>query len=219
MLESCFYSDGRVNNEEFEKIVKQYNKVILRYLKTYYLPGGDYRDMYQWGLLGLYKAVCHYDAKRGESFGLIAGLNIQSTIKSAVTMYNRKKHSFLNDAISLHSMPDAPNAGVEAVFVDTKQKDPAEMIIEEESVESIEAELDRSLSRLEKQVIDLYIAGYKQREIAKKLNLQEKVIDNAIQRVRNKMALRMKGWSGYCKKNGRYCKASAETKLALVAMR
>ncbi|WP_094606654.1 RNA polymerase sigma-H factor [Sporomusa silvacetica DSM 10669] len=206
MLESCFDSDGCVNNEEFEKIARQYNKVILRYLKTYYLPGGDYQDMYQWGLIGLYKAVRHYDEQRGKSFRLIAELNIKNTIKSAVTMYNRKKHCFLNEAVSLHGMPDSPGISLEAVFIDTKQTDPAVLIIEEEMVERIEDELEHSLSCMEKQVIDLYIAGYKQREIAKKLNLQEKVVDNAIQRVRSKMSLKLKGRGSYGKKIGQLSK-------------
>ena len=206
MLESCFDSDGCVNNEEFEKIAIQYNKVILRYLKTYYLPGGDYQDMYQWGLIGLYKAVRHYDEQRGKSFRLIAELTIKNTIKSAVTMYNRKKHCFLNEAVSLHGMPDSPGISLEAVFIDTKQTDPAVLIIEEEMVERIEDELEHGLSCMEKQVIDLYIAGYKQREIAKKLNLQEKVIDNAIQRVRSKMSLKLKVRGSYGKKGGQLSK-------------
>jgi len=206
VLESCFDSDGCVNNEEFEKIAIQYNKVILRYLKTYYLPGGDYQDMYQWGLIGLYKAVRHYDEQRGKSFRLIAELTIKNTIKSAVTMYNRKKHCFLNEAVSLHGMPDSPGISLEAVFIDTKQTDPAVLIIEEEMVERIEDELEHGLSCMEKQVIDLYIAGYKQREIAKKLNLQEKVIDNAIQRVRSKMSLKLKVRGSYGKKGGQLSK-------------
>jgi RNA polymerase sporulation-specific sigma factor len=206
VLESCFDSDGCVNNEEFEKIARQYNKVILRYLKTYYLPGGDYHDMYQWGLIGLYKAVRHFDEQRGKSFRLIAELTIKNTIKSAVTMYNRKKHCFLNEAISLHGGPDSPGISLEAVFIDTKQTDPAVLIIEEEMVERIEDELEHSLSCMEKQVIDLYIAGYKQREIAKKLNVQEKVIDNAIQRVRSKMSLKLKDRGSYSKKTGQLSK-------------
>ncbi|CQR69993.1 RNA polymerase sigma-H factor [Sporomusa ovata DSM 2662] len=206
MLESCFDSDGCVNNEEFEKIARQYNKVILRYLKTYYLPGGDYHDMYQWGLIGLYKAVRHFDEQRGKSFRMIAELNIKNTIKSAVTMYNRKKHCFLNEAVSLHGVPDSPGISLEAVFIDTKQTDPAVLIVEEEMVERIEDELEHSLSCMEKQVIDLYIAGYKQREIAKKLNVQEKVIDNAIQRVRSKMSLKLKDRGSYSKKTGQLSK-------------
>lgn len=200
MLESCFDCDGCVNNEEFEKIVRQYNKVILRYLKIYYLPGGDYHDLYQWGLIGLYKAVCNFDEQRGKSFHLIAELTIKNTIKSAVTMHNRKKHCYLNEAVSLHGVPDIPGISLEAVFTDTKQTDPAVLIIEEEMVERIEDELEHSLSCMEKQVIDLYIAGYKQREIAKKLNVQEKVIDNAIQRVRSKMSLKLKDRGSYSKK-------------------
>lgn len=203
MLESCFFSDGSVNNEEFEKVVKQYHKVILRYVKTYYLPGGDYRDMYQWGLIGLYKAVCHYDESRGKSFRLLVEMNIQSTIKSAITMYNRKKHCFLNEAVSLNGPPETSNLCLESVFIDNRQQDPAALIVEEETVKNIEVELTTILSQLEKQVVDLYVAGYKQREIAKKLSLQEKVIDNAIQRARSKLSAWMKDWGVNIKRNGR----------------
>ncbi|SDE79262.1 sigma-70 family RNA polymerase sigma factor [Sporomusa acidovorans] len=218
MLESCFYNDGSVNNEEFERIARQYHKVILRYVKVYYLPGGDYRDMYQWGLIGLYKAVCHYDEERGKSFRLMAELNIKNTIKSAVTMHNRKKHYFLNEAISLNVMHDSSGITLDSVLIDGTQSDPAALIIEEETVRNINVELSNILSRLEKRVLDLYIAGYKQREIAKKLDLQEKVIDNAIQRARNKMAFRMKDSSGYCRKNGRHTKSSMASNKQCTSM-
>lgn len=205
VLAECFYNDGRINNEEFEKIVSKYNKIILRYVKIYYLPGGDYRDMYQWGLIGLYKAVCHYDEARGSSFRLIAELNIKNTIKSAVTMHNRKKHYILNEAISLNTLVESSNTKSQfesqGIFNKNSSDDPADMIIEKETITKINGELANVLSRLEKKVIDLYIEGYKQREIAQKLNLQEKVVDNAVQRARKKMALHMKEWKSFCKKH------------------
>lgn len=203
MLESCFNNDGTINNEEFEKIVKQYHKVILRYVKTYYLPGGDCSDMYQWGLIGLYKAVCHFDESRGKSFRLLVEMNIQSTIKSAVTMYNRKKHYFLNEAVSLSGMPEASGLCLESVFIDNRQQDPAALVVEEETINCMEVELTKILSNLEKQVVDLYIEGYKQREIARKLSLHEKVIDNAIQRARSKLSSWMNDWGVTVKRNGR----------------
>ena len=207
VLAGCFYNDGRINNEEFEKIVSKYNKIILRYVKIYYLPGGDYRDMYQWGLIGLYKAVCYYDETRGSSFRLIAELNIKNTIKSAVTMHNRKKHCILNEAISLNTIVELSNTNsqsqleLQGVFNENSVNDPVDMIIEKETITRISGELTNVLSQLEKRVIDLYIAGYKQREIAQKLNLQKKVVDNAVQRARQKMALHMKEWKGLCKKH------------------
>ena len=205
VLAGCFYNDGRINNEEFEKIVSKYNKIILRYVKVYYLPGGDYRDLYQWGLIGLYKAVCYYDEARGSSFRRIAEFNIQNTIKSAVTMHNRKKHCILNEAISLNTIVESSNTKSQlesqGVFNKNSSDDPADMIIEKETITKINGELANVLSRLEKRVIDLYIEGYKQREIAQKLNLQEKVVDNAVQRARKKMALHMKEWKSFCKKH------------------
>lgn len=204
MLSVCFYNDGKINNEEFEKIVAQYNKIILRYVKIYYLPGGDYRDMYQWGLIGLYKAVRYYDEKRGKSFRLIAELNIKNTIKSAVTMHNRKKHYILNEAISLSTIADSHNthSQIESQSMLNKNSsdDPIDMIIEKETVTKIYAKMANILSRLEKKVIELHIEGYKQREIAQLLNLQEKVVDNAVQRARKKMALQLGEWRSLCKK-------------------
>ena len=204
VLAGCFYNDGRINNEEFEKIVSKYNKIILRYVKVYYLPGGDYRDLYQWGLIGLYKAVYYYDEARGSSFRLIAELNIKNTIKSAVTMHNRKKHCILNEAISLNTIVESSGTNslfeLQEVFNKNSFDDPADMIVEKETITRISGELANVLSHLEKRVIDLYIEGYKQREIAQKLNLQEKVVDNAIQRARQKLVLHMKEWKGFCKK-------------------
>lgn len=222
MLAACFYEDGKVNNEEFERVVLRYHKIILRYVKTYYLPGGDYRDMYQWGLIGLYKAVCHFDEERGRSFRLIAELNIKNTIKSAVTMYNRKKHYILNEALSLNTLTESPgmNGQLESVVLLNKKlpDDPAALIIEKEAISTINGELSNVLSNLEKRVIDLHIEGYKQREIAQILGLQEKVVDNAVQRARNKMALRLEGWGGFRRKSKQLGKSIRVRNTRLSAM-
>ena len=65
---------------------------------------------------------------------------------------------------------------------------PEELVLARERTEELYSELAQCLSRMEKQVLSLYREGYSYREIAAHLGKEEKSIDNAVQRIRRKLA-------------------------------
>ena len=67
-------------------------------------------------------------------------------------------------------------------------QNPEDLILARERTEELYAELSQCLSKLEKQVLDLYLKGLSYREIAQVLKRDEKAIDNAVQRIRRKLA-------------------------------
>ncbi|WP_425058943.1 RNA polymerase sigma-H factor [Sporomusa carbonis] len=193
MLKYCFDDAGSLDNEKFNCLVGKFRKIIYAYANNYYLPGGDVDDLYQWGLLGLYKAVLQYEDNSRHSFDLIARINIKNMIKSAITMANRKKHMAANYAWSLHQASDdnGPDGNMKLVYrlgVDNEIRDPLELIIDNESVQKIKEAINSRLSSTERRIMMLYMSGYKQRYISGKLNFEPKVIDNAIQRARKKLS-------------------------------
>ena len=59
--------------------------------------------------------------------------------------------------------------------------------IDKENVKTLQEQINKNLSGLEKQVLKLYLKGKSYATIAQKLEKDEKSIDNAIQRIRKKI--------------------------------
>ncbi len=193
MLKSCFDNVGDINNEEFNRIVAKFRKIIYSYANKYYLPGGDIDDLYQWGLLGLYNAILHFDEDGIYTFDFIAKINIRNMIKSAITTANRKKHMVANYACSLYYTGDDNNAGnnvrlIDRLVTEKRTQDPLEVVTDKESVQKILRFIEGNLSDNERRIMKLYIRGFKQRHISEQLNFDPKVVDNAIQRARKKLS-------------------------------
>lgn len=191
MLKTCFYENGEFNEDEFAILVRKFKGKILGYTHDFFLPGGDRDDLFQWGVIGLYHAVLKFDEAKGKSFYLIADLYIKNVIKSAITSANRKKHEILNSAISLNKpIPDARDDNELLLYrlqSDNEDEDPLAAVIKCEGVEYFANVCQETLSKREKKIMELYLAGYQQRQISFELEIDRKVVDNAIQRARKKL--------------------------------
>lgn len=60
------------------------------------------------------------------------------------------------------------------------------MFIDKEKIQERKSILGKQLSAFEKEVLNRYLSGEKQSEIAKNLNRDVKSIDNTIQRIKSK---------------------------------
>ena len=192
MLKSCFDNSGNFIDDKFSCLVSAFRTTIYAHAKKYYLPGGDLDDLYQWGLLGLYKAVLCYDEDGPYKFDIIANINIKNMMRSAIKMANRKKHWAVNCACPLYqtgndSMPNSNVKLIERLELENWTCDPQDLFIEKESVEEVCGFINRCLSEKERRIIVLHIRGYKQQNISQKLDFDPKVVDNAIQRARRKL--------------------------------
>ena len=65
--------------------------------------------------------------------------------------------------------------------------DPEELIISKEELKNIESKMNEILSKLELQVLELYLNGKSYQYIADIIGRDVKSIDNALQRVKRKM--------------------------------
>ena len=68
------------------------------------------------------------------------------------------------------------------------QQNPEDIVIGEESAKNIERKLFSRLSKMERQVLDLFLQGQTYQEIAEELGKSPKAIDNALQRIKGKLA-------------------------------
>lgn len=183
------YRDG--NEDAIDIIFERYKYLVRKKAKAMYIAGGDNDDLIQEGMIGLYKAVRDYNEDRQASFATFAGMCINRHMMSAVTASNRKKNIPLNSYVSFDAPADGDEQSgtklVEVLKPDNEQN-PEYMFIDREHTRFLEDKIISALSVYEKKVLDMYLEGKDYIEIAKELNKQPKSVDNAIQRIRIKVA-------------------------------
>ena len=174
-------------------IMNKYKNLVRSKAKSMYILGADGDDLIQEGMIGLFKAIRDFDCGRDASFFTFADLCISRQMYTAVQASRRQKHIPLNTYISLYataSKDDDRNeedmALVNILALKSDQS-PEEMVIDKENVEQLEKTIEKELSVLEKQVLDLYLTGMSYTQIAKVLGRDEKSTDNALQRIKNKL--------------------------------
>ena len=177
------------DDEAMEYMLKKYGYLVKREVRTVYLIGSEAEDLTQEGMIGLYKAVRDFQTDKGAVFSTFATLCVRRQIKNAITNSNRKKHAPLNTYVSLYvNAEDPDNAMLEERLVSDKQEDPEKLVIDREQQKYLHERIERELSRLEKQVLELYLQGLSYETIASRLGKTEKAVDNALQRIRGKLS-------------------------------
>lgn len=160
-----------------EELVKRYFRPVRMYARPYFLAGGDSEDLIQEAMFGLLKAIREFDSRCDARFRTFAEVCIRNRIRSAVTNATRSKHAPLNDSIPFES----PMLGIGA--------SPEELYISREEETERLARLGKQLSPLERKVLQLFLLGLSYQEISKQVGRSMKSVDNAVQRIRRKVAV------------------------------
>ena len=170
-----------------EQLVTGYARLVRIYARPYFLAGGDSEDLLQEGMIGLLSAIREFQAERNVSFRVYASTCIQNRLRSAVRSASRNKHGPLNDSVSLmDTLFDSAAYDPQTDF--QRQEGPEEHLIRREE-ESRQMEiLFGSLSAFERTVLALYLDGLSRGEIAGRVRKPVKSVENAIQRIRRKIA-------------------------------
>ena len=172
-----------------DELLEKYKAFVKSRARTYFLIGADREDIIQEGMIGLYKAIRDFNSEKLASFRAFAELCITRQMITAVKTATRQKHIPLNSYISLNKpVYDEEN---ERTLLDTitedRHFDPEEIMITKEHFIFLEEKMSQVLSRLEWNVMRLYLDGQSYVEIARRLKKSEKSIDNALQRVKRKV--------------------------------
>ena len=173
-------------------IMNKYKNLVRKKASSMYILGADRDDLIQEGMIGLFKAVRDYDMGRDVNFYTFADLCVSRQMYTAVQASNRQKHLPLNTYISIYGNTLSKQEGEEEYVLmnalpSDKEKNPEEMVIEQENIEQMETAILKELSELEKQVFELHLTGMTYTEIAKVLGRDEKSTDNALQRMKTKI--------------------------------
>jgi RNA polymerase sporulation-specific sigma factor len=170
-----------------ETLVERYMQNVRACARPFFLAGGDSEDLIQEGMFGLLSAIRQYDPANGAAFRTFAEHCIRNRLLSAVRSASRLKHFPLNDGLSLEQLSEdtsLPFAAIPEFF----QPSPEELVLARESKEELYSAFRDRLSGLEKKVLDLYLDGLSYQDIANRIGKDGKAVDNAVQRIRRKMA-------------------------------
>lgn len=177
------------NSRAQEYLISKYENFVKAKAKSYFLIGADKEDIYQEGMIGLYKAIRDFKADKLTSFKAFAELCVTRQIITAIKTATRQKHIPLNTYISLNKpiYEEESDRTLIDVLSELKITDPEELLIGKEQIKHIEDEMAKVLSDLEMEVLQSYLDGKSYQEIACDLDRQAKSIDNALQRVKRKL--------------------------------
>ena len=179
------------DGEAEEQLYERYKQLVRSRAHSYFLIGADHEDLVQEGMLGLYKAVCEYNESKAASFKSFAELCVTRQILSAIKNATRKKHTPLNNYVSLNRSPVSENG--ELTLLDSirslRVADPEEVMIGQENFEQMVQYLEKALSPMERRVLGLYLDGLSYPQIAARIEKPLKSVDNAMQRVKRKLEI------------------------------
>ena len=172
-----------------EHIINKYKNFVKAKAKSYFLVGADKEDIIQEGMIGLYKAIRDFDGSKTNSFKCFAEICITRQIITAIKTATRQKHIPLNSYVSLNKpiYDEESDRTLMDIIAASIITDPEELIISKEELKNIESKMNEILSKLELQVLELYLNGKSYQYIADIIGRDVKSIDNALQRVKRKM--------------------------------
>lgn len=193
-MDFSIYTDEEVitllrngNTDATEYLLKKYAPLVKKSIRTLYLIGADTEDLLQEGMIGLFKAIQNYHGDNTASFYTFAKICIDRQIYSAIKASNRKKHSPLNSYISFYSHVGEDEAKLIDNLEAGTNSNPEHVILDKETTSDLEKLLMEQLSNFEKEVLHLYLEGKSYAYIANSLGKSVKSIDNAVQRIREKV--------------------------------
>lgn len=180
-----------------DRIVDRYRGFVRLKASSYFLAGGDSEDLVQEGLIGLFKAVRDYRSDREASFRSFVELCVTRQIITAIKTAARNKHAPLNSYVSFSYARAGASSDQEMslaeVLAGDPVTDPVNQAISGEELRSLVECLGTALSSLESSVLTLYLEGRSYEEIAARLDCTPKTVDNALQRVKRKVSVHMRG--------------------------
>ncbi len=171
-----------------ETLVTRYSRLVRICARPLFLAGGDGEDLTQEGMLGLLSAIRSYDPAIGASFRIYAEICIKNRLLSAVKTAARLKNAPLNNGLSFDEILSNESQTPAALYTDSFRRVPEEQVLARESEKEILNIYSQRLSRFEAQILRLYLTGLSYNEMAESTSRSVKSVDNAVQRIRSKLA-------------------------------
>ena len=173
-----------------EELIERYTRLVRICARPYFLAGGDSEDLTQEGLMGLLNAIRSYEPDSETPFRPFAEVCIRNRILEAVRSASRKKHDPLNGGVSLEYVILSEEESRQPLELQPEvfSRSPEEQVLARESEKEFYSTFSRCLSSFETEVLFRFLDGLSYRQIAAEVGRTEKAVDNAVQRIRRKLA-------------------------------
>lgn len=181
----------KISSEKLEELLIKYSSTIRAICHKFYLVGGTADDLFQEGMIGLLEACKNYNGTDfdGDDFKKFATVCIKRQIYDAIKVANKKSNTPLNTYLPIEkkAIDDDREYERNDILNIAEEYNPEDLFLDrEEHFEKLNL-VKSKLSKFENIVLDLYLSGEKQSEIAKTLAKDVKSIDNTIQRIKKKL--------------------------------
>lgn len=177
------------NSEEARDILYAKYKYIIdvilsKYKRVFLALNIELEEVRQEANLAFSNALYSYEPGKSATLSTFISLVVERKVRTVIKKYETNKNKALNDTISLdNTLFDNP---MESIIGNDKYE-PLKQLEAKDTIKYINNEVKNILSPKELEVYKLMIRGNDYVEIAKILNKTPKQIDNAIQRIRNKI--------------------------------
>lgn len=162
----------------FNEIFKRYIRLIFSIASKYSAESFEKSDFVQEGLIGLLSACRTFDENAGASFKNYASLCVERRFISIIKKASQRKDTAQNGVVSIYDLELTADSS----------SDPEEIVLSKEFLRSSYKKFREKLSKLEYEVFLQYMSGAKYAEISENLNITEKAVDNALQRIKKKIS-------------------------------
>ena len=172
-------------------LYNRYRSMLKAKSRIYFLVGSDADDVEQEAIIGFYKAVRDFRIERGNSFKSFVEICVRRHMISAIKSASSNKHQPLNSAVSIDAQLTGGDSDITLsdMLPGEEIKEPENYYLIKEENKEMGREIVAKLSKLESMVFAHHLEGYTYQEIARKLGKEPKTVDNAIQRVKRKLAV------------------------------
>ncbi len=173
-----------------EHLLYKYRNLVSTKGRAYFLIGGEKDDLLQVGMIGLWQSIMDYSPARDITFLSFARICIERHMITAIKTATRQKQSPLNSAVSIEyaAEEDCCEFNLSEILVSQTDLDPEEIVIRTEDFKRLRRSLQSLLSKFEWEVLRRYHLGKAYREIAAEMECNTKSIDNALGRIKRKLA-------------------------------
>lgn len=165
----------------FEVLFERYRKLVSGIASAYAANTADADDYVQEGMLALLAAASTYSQEYNASFRTYAAVCVRNRIRN---VSGRERAACRNSANSV-SLDDPEQTETALLIGDAES--PENLLLEKERSSELFAKLSELLSKQERETFLLAVRGFTYAEIAARLKISEKSVDNAIQRARRKL--------------------------------
>ena len=197
------YSDGELfsliceeNEDAKDVLFMKYKYIIDIVIKKYAFAamkyGFEYKDLYQEALVGYSDAINSYKEDKNASLSTFITLCVDRRLQNTIKKAGRIKNKIFLESLSLDHVYEQYDIPLRDVISDNSSNDPLINIMKDEEMDELLEIIEKSLSAGEYEVYKLLITGLTYLEIAEVLNKSPKQIDNAIQRIKNKVKVILK---------------------------